>query len=101
MQSAVAGAVAVPRLQNDHEPPDGVGGNSEALGIDRCEAELIDELEDAGSVSRWRWQAKTRKKGRTVGKKYEIVATPTLTVQPALVRHCGDTDEKGRDAQLA
>lgn len=44
VKAPLAGAVAVPGLEEDEEPADNVRRDGETLGIDSREAEIFDEL---------------------------------------------------------
>lgn len=76
MPPSFSGLIAVPSLKHNHTPSENIGCDSQALCVDCGEAEIIDELESSGT----KWSSRRiANRIPTVGKKYEIVATPTLT----------------------
>lgn len=77
MIPSILSVVAMPRLNYDHEPADNIRSDSEPLRVDRGESKVLDEL-NIGCQKQGRCPYKVP---RTVGRKYDIVATPTLTDQ--------------------
>lgn len=77
MIPSILSVVAMPSLEYDHEPADNIWSDSEPLCVDRGESKVLDEL-NIGCQKQGDCSCKV---SRTVGRKYDTVATPTLTGQ--------------------
>jgi hypothetical protein len=77
MISSIFRLVTVPCLEKHHEPAENVRSYCHSLSVDGREPEIADYL--VGNRSS-QTSIFTEDCYLTVGKKYEIVATPTLTV---------------------
>lgn len=76
----------MPCLQKNHEPSTGVRCHSHSLGINRGESEISNQLEGwtVSQLVLFAQSCHIQQASLTVGKKYEIVATPTLTEESNL-----------------
>ena len=96
MIPSILSVVAMPSLKYDHEPADSIWSDSGPLRVDRGESKVLNEL-NIGCQKQERCPYKVP---RTVGRKYDTVATPTLTGKRK-IRIWTISDKDSRRSQLA